>query len=104
MEDGKKRGLFILMNFFRSLGLSMEETGKRLNEWNLKNKPPLKQGYINAQLMWHSKHPPVMPPNFSNDIYKEIGVLEFDLLSEKTKNPINYVIRKSGAWKTFEKS
>jgi len=100
MDDGKKRGLFILMNFYRSLSLSMEDIEKRLNEWNAKNNPPLKQGYINNQLIWHSKQKSVLPPNFSNDIYKEIGVLELDTLSEKTKNPVSYVIRKSGAWKT----
>ncbi len=100
MEDGRKRALFILLNFFRSLGLSIEEVEKKVNEWNVKNNPPLKQGYINSQLIWHSKHSPVLPPNFDNDIYKEIGVYDTDNISEKVKNPVAYVSYKSGAWKT----
>lgn len=99
MHDGKKRALFILINFFRSLGQSIEQVEKIVNDWNKKNKPQLKQGYINAQLMWHSKNKIILPPNFDNEIYKAIGVLELDPLSEKIKNPVNYVIRKSGIWK-----
>jgi len=99
MNDGKKRALFILLNFFRSLGLEIEEVEKKVNDWNKKNNPLLKQGYINAQLSWHSKHKVVMPPNFDNEIYKAIGVYEMDQLSEKVKNPVNYVVRKSGVWK-----
>ena len=96
MNDGRKRALFILMNFFRSLGQTIEQTEEHLNKWNKLNKPQLKQGYIDAQLKWHSRHPPVLPPNFINDIYKEIGVLELDPLSEKVKNPVNYVVRRIG--------
>ncbi|HLD98320.1 MAG TPA: hypothetical protein VI815_03260 [Candidatus Nanoarchaeia archaeon] len=94
LADGKKRSLFILLNFYRSLGYSLEEVEKKINEWNKKNKPPLKQGYINAQLIWHSKNKPVLPPNFDNQIYKEIGVYTSDSLSEKVKNPVAYVVRK----------
>ena len=104
VDDGRKRALFILINFYRSLGQSMELVDKLINEWNKKNKVPLKQGYINAQLQWHSKNKIVMPPNFDNEIYKAIGVYEMDNLSEKTKNPVNYVVRKSGAWKKQKKN
>lgn len=103
MNDGRKRALFILINFFRSLGQPLEETEKKINEWNKKNNPQLKQGYINAQISWHSKNKVVMPPNFDNEIYKAIGVLELDAISKKVKNPMTYVVRKSGAWKKQEK-
>ena len=92
MEDGKKRGLFILLNFFRSLGFPIEEVESKIEEWNKKNNTPLKDGYIKAQLIWHARHPPVMPPNFDNEIYKEIGVFDTDNLSEKIKNPVSYVV------------
>jgi len=95
MNDGKKRSVFILINFFRSLGMEIDEVEKRLNEWNEKNKPKLKQGYINAQLSWHSKHKIVLPPNFDNEIYKAIGVYEMDFLSKKSRNPVNYVRMKT---------
>ena len=103
MEDGKKRSLFILLNFFLSLGMSIQEVEKKVNEWNKLNNPPLKKGYIDAQLLWHSKNKIVLPPNFDNPIYREIGVYDTDELSQKTKNPVNYVIRKSGAWKNQNK-
>lgn len=99
MNDGKKRSLFILINLFRSLGMNMEEVEKRLTAWNKLNNPPLKKGYIDAQLQWHSRHKSVLPPNFNNEIYKAIGVYELDELSRKVKNPVSYIIRKSGAWK-----
>jgi DNA primase catalytic subunit len=95
MEDGRKRGLFILLNFFRSLGFSMQDIEKKLNTWNQLNQPPLKQGYIDAQLKWHARNKIIMPPNFDNDIYKELGILELDELSKKSKNPVSYVIRKA---------
>ena len=103
MEDGKKRALFILINFYRALGKTIEETEIIINEWNKKNTPPLRQGYINAQLIWASKNKVVPPPNFDNEIYKAIGVYELDSLSEKTKNPVNYVVRKTRSWKTSKK-
>jgi hypothetical protein len=92
MDDGKKRALFILLNFFRSLGFPIEEVEAKVKEWNKKNNPPLKEGYIKAQLTWHARHSPVMPPNFDNEIYKEIGVFDVDNLSEKIKNPVSYVV------------
>ena len=103
MLDGKKRGLFILLNFFRSLGMSMDDLDKKINEWNKLNTPPLKKGYIDSQLIWHSKHAPVLPPNFDNEIYKAIGVFDMDTLSMKVKNPVSYTIRKSGTWKKQDK-
>ena len=103
MADGKKRSLFILINFFRSLGMEIEPLEEKLTAWNKLNKPALKKGYIDAQLIWHSKHKPVLPPNFNNDIYKELGVFQPDIISRKVKNPVSYTIRKSGAWKNDEK-
>ncbi|MFA5019553.1 MAG: hypothetical protein WC533_00460 [Candidatus Pacearchaeota archaeon] len=94
MTDGKKRALFILINFFRSINLSAEETEKRINEWNKLNSPQLRQGYVNSQLIWAAKHEIVPPPNFDNEIYKAIGVYETDSLSEKVKNPLTYVSRR----------
>ena len=95
MQDGKKRALFILLNFFRSLGYPLEDVEKKITEWNKKNNPQIKKGYIDAQLMWHSKHSPVLPPNFDNEIYKGIGVFELDELSMRVKNPVAYVARKA---------
>ncbi len=99
MSDGKKRALFILLNFFRSLNIGMEDIEKRINDWNKLNNPKLKDNYITSQLIWHSRHEAVLPPNFNNPIYKEIGVYEMDDLSMKVKNPVNYVVKKSRSFR-----
>lgn len=97
LQDGRKRALFILLNYFRSLNLEWEEIEKKLEEWNQKNKPPLKQGYILSQLSWHKRQKKILPPNCDKDYYKGIGVCseeEKDALCRKIKNPINYTIMK----------
>jgi hypothetical protein len=103
LSDGRKRGLFILMNFFRSIGLDIQEIEKKINDWNKLNNPQLKQGYINSQLIWYSKNKIVPPPNFDNPIYKEIGIYDSDPLSKKVKNPVNYVLAKFNSLKKSKK-
>lgn len=97
VADGKKRAVFILINYFRSLGFGLEEIEKLLEEWNKKNKPPLKQGYISSQLSWSEKQDKMLPPNCDKEHYKAIGVCSPDRLCEKIKNPVNYTIRRN--WK-----
>ena len=94
LSDGKKRAVFILLNFFRSLGLERDETEKRIYEWNEKNKPPLKKGYLITQIAWSYRNKVVPPPNFDSDYYKGIGIIptEEEL---RYKNPVNYVVKKS---------
>ncbi len=92
--DGRKRGLFILLNFFTSLKLSLEQISAAVEEWNKKNYEPLKSGYIKAQLSWYSKTKPKMPPNFDKPFYKEIGITP-TAEEIKTKNPVSYTIKKA---------
>jgi hypothetical protein len=94
LSDGRKRGLFILINFFRSIGMEKEEMEKSIYEWNKKNEVPLKKGYVQSQLIWAYNNKPILPPNFSTDYYKGIGVIpnSEELL---LKNPVNYTIKKT---------
>lgn len=94
ISDGRKRALFVLINLFRSIGMEKEELEKRINDWNQKNKIPLKQGYIKSQLSWSYRNKIVPPPNFDKDYYKGIGIIpsEEEL---RYKNPVNYVVKKS---------
>lgn len=92
--DGKKRALFVLINLFRSIGLEKEDMEKRIFEWNAKNTPPLRQGYIQAQLLWAYKRKPLLPPN-CKEFYQGVGVCTPDNLCNSIKNPVNYVIRKN---------
>lgn len=98
LQDGKKRALFILINYFRSLGFEFEEVEKKLEEWNKLNKPALKQGYINSQISWYQRQKKMLPPNCDKDYYKGIGVCQPDPFCPKIKNPVNYAIRRS--WRT----
>ncbi len=94
VEDGKKRALFVLINLFRSVGMDKDELEKRIEEWNKKNKPPLKQGYIKSQLSWSYRNKIVLPPNFDKDYYKGIGVAPTEE-EIRAKNPVNWVQRKA---------
>ncbi|MEM2933115.1 MAG: hypothetical protein QXK80_02110 [Candidatus Pacearchaeota archaeon] len=98
-QDGRKRALFILINFLRSLGLDYENIEKRIEEWNKKNYKPLKENYIVTQLNWFKKQEVKLPPNCNLDLpqswYKELGVCMPDFLCHKIKNPVNYVVLKS---------
>lgn len=94
MADGKKRALFILTNFLRSVGWSADMMQARLIEWNKKNDPPLREAEIINHLNYHNKRSQtVLPPNFDNDIYRDLGVLVHDELSDnpRVKNPVQYV-------------
>ncbi|MBL7147408.1 MAG: hypothetical protein ISS82_01115 [Nanoarchaeota archaeon] len=96
LNDGKKRFLFILINFLKSTGYSIEKITEIINKWNKKNEQPLKQGYIQAQLTWHKKQKEnILPPNCSNlNYYKDIGICKPDNWCKFIKNPVNYSTRK----------
>jgi len=94
LSDGRKRGLFIILNFFRSVGMEREELEQRIEEWNKKNEIAVKKGYIQSQLSWAYRHKPVLPPNYLKDYYKGIGIIptEEEL---RYKNPVTYTIKKT---------
>ena len=94
ISDGRKRALFILINFLRSVNLERDVLEKKIDEWNEKNKPPLKKGYVQTQIVWAYRNKTVPPPNFDKDYYKGIGIIptEEEL---RYKNPINYVVKKN---------
>jgi len=91
LKDGKKRALFILITYLRSLNFSEQEVIEKIEEWNKKNNPLLKQGYINGQISYAFKHKKILPPNCEKH-YKDIGICSPDRLCEKIKNPLNYTI------------
>jgi len=94
IEDGRKRFLFILINFLKCVGWNMEEVEGRIWKWNNSLSTPLKDGYIMSQLSWHKmNHKKVPPPNYSNKAYyADIGILPEETLINKFKNPVNYTI------------
>ncbi len=92
-QDGRKRALFVLINFFKSLGLDNEELETQINEWNEKNYKPLKQGYVRSQLYWHNKQNSRLPPNCDKPNYNDLGVCSPDELCRQVKNPVNYAMK-----------
>jgi DNA primase catalytic subunit len=92
LEDGKKRGLFILLTFLKCANFTPEEIDKRVREWNKLNKPPLKEGYVKSQLDWHMKQKKkILPPNYDNEsFYKDLGLLD---KKPEVKNPIVELVR-----------
>jgi len=95
MEDGRKRSLFILINYFRSLNFSKEETKKKIEEWNAKNKTPLNENYIRPQLDYNFARKQVLPPNCDKMYYKDLDICHPDEFCSKIKNPVNYSVLKA---------
>lgn len=94
IADGKKRSVFALINFLRSIGAEKDEIEKIIYSWNEKNEPKLPTGYIKSQVSWALKKKPIMPPN-CKEFYQGVGVCSPDSLCQKIKNPVNYVVRKN---------
>mgnify|MGYP001576445798 CR=1 FL=1 len=90
--DGKKRGVFLWMNYLGKIGWSKPEIELYLKVWNAKNKEPLREVYIKGQL--HSfKAGDKLPPNCNNEAYyKGIGVCRPDSFCPRIKNPVNYTL------------
>jgi len=94
-QDGRKRALFILINFFKSLKLPQDEMETKITDWNKKNYKPLKEGYVRSQLSWHARQKAMLPPNCDKVHYKDLAVCLKDNLCRFIKNPINYTIKKN---------
>lgn len=94
LEDGKKRALFILVNYFKSANYSKEEIEQIVNEWNSKNAEPLKDSYVKTQIKWNLKSTEYLAPNCDNKMYyQDLAVCKKDSICETIKNPINYHFR-----------
>ena len=98
VKDGRKRSVFILINFLSSCGWGYKQIEQLLLEWNKRNPEPLKQNYIMSQLKYYKKsRARYLPPNCDNrNYYKDIGVCKPEELCRQIKNPVTYAMRK---WK-----
>ncbi|MCX6820961.1 MAG: hypothetical protein NT016_03355 [Candidatus Aenigmarchaeota archaeon] len=105
VADGKKRSVFILINFLRNMGWTQDEIDRRLSEWNEHNYPPLPANYLRTQLRWHvMQQRNILPPNCDNEnFYLSFGVCKPDAVCTAgakqagqitIKNPVNYAFRK----------
>ena len=96
LEDGRKRALFILINFLRSVGWDFEAIKKEVFEWNKHNPEPLRESYINSQLNWHKKiKGSYLPPGCKNkNYYLDIGICKPDETCKGISNPVVYPFKK----------
>src|SRR3989338_3395454 len=97
--DGRKRALFVLINFLGSCGYGSKEIEGIIIEGNKKNREPLPPLTIATQLSYHSqKKENALPPNCENtSYYKELGI-ECTAECGRCKNPVaeaKYIYRKA---------
>ena len=94
IEDGRKRFLFILLNFLKCVGWPMQAIEQRVKDWNKSLDQPLKEGYVISQINWHKVNKKkVPPPNYGNKAYyADMGLLPEENIIKKFKNPVNYAI------------
>jgi len=106
LQDGRKRSLFILTNFLSSAGWKTDAIESMLLEWNEKNMPPLREGYIRTHARWHEARlragqKSLPPPGCKKEgYYESIGICQPDSAcggqAKTIKNPVNYAFRKAG--------
>jgi hypothetical protein len=113
LADGKKRALFVLLNFLSSAGWKWDDIEKFVEGWNQKNSPPLPDNYIRTHIKWNSSRMQsqgrsMLPPGCTNEgWYTAIGVCFPDEICggavKSVKNPANYPVRKLGMLKSEPK-
>jgi len=96
MKDGKKRAMFLLVNFLSSVGWKHDQIQQLLHEWNAKNEEALRETIIQGKLRYQQQLKKAMlPPNCDNEMYyKGIGVCTPDNLCRRIKNPVQYARRR----------
>jgi len=103
LQDGKKRSLFSLLAFLRTMNWNQENIEKRIMEWNIKNSKPLSDRFIKTQLKWHFRQSrELMPANCYSDLfYVAIGVCKPNQYC--WKNPVNHPFKVMGKNKNMKK-
>ncbi|HLP79474.1 MAG TPA: hypothetical protein VK158_02485 [Acidobacteriota bacterium] len=91
LGDGKKRAMFILLNFLRCVGYNNDEINVLMNEWNQKHAEPLRDTYFKGQLRYflQSKEK-IPPPNYESGVYRDITGKEPTPQEIRVRNPIPF--------------
>ena len=103
LEDGKKRALFILIQFLSAANWDYEKIEEYILKWNERNKPEgLRETYIRGQLRYYktqnkNNSQKIAPPSCDNRGYMiDTQFCAPDGLCKTIKNPIQYA--KKRAW------
>lgn len=96
LKDGRKRALFVLVNFLTSCGWDHCKTEELLKKWNQRHEEPLRDVTITGQLRYHKANSKkILPPNCANKAYYlDLQFCTPDNFCKKIKNPVNYAILK----------
>ncbi|MBW2993898.1 hypothetical protein KY315_00585, partial [Candidatus Woesearchaeota archaeon] len=96
LKDGKKRSLFVLVNFLTSCGWDYDKIEELLTSWNERNAEPLREVLIKGQLRYHKANKKkLLPPNCGNQsYYQDMHICNADNFCRKIRNPVNYAILK----------
>lgn len=99
VNDGRKRGLFLLVNFLRIVGYSNERILEILKEWNKKNSNPLPENYLLRQAKYYlekRESPYIMPSCNRSEYYDNTNFCNPDEICQNKliKNPLNYPFKK----------
>ncbi len=93
LEDGRKRALFILINFLQCCSWTKEEIKDYVHEWNKRNRESLRETYVKSQLRYaeqkRKKGELIPPPNCDTSYYEDLGAGCTEKC-KKFKNPVNY--------------
>ena len=92
LTDGRKRALFILINFMKHMNWNISDIENFIINWNKKSIKPLPESYVKNQINWHKKQKEKrLPPNCSNPSYYEnMGIKCSPEICDRCKNPVNY--------------
>jgi hypothetical protein len=97
LEDGKKRSMFVLINFLSNTGYDYDKIDEILHDWNNRNREPLREVLVKGQVRYRRvQKKRVLPPNCSNmAYYKNFGVCHPDNFCARIRNPVNYTVLKA---------
>lgn len=97
ISDGRKRFVFILINYLKSSGWSAKEIEDKVIEFNKANPEPLDETLIRGQISYAEKRADKFPPPNcqSAGYYQDIKVCEPDNICAKIKNPLMYAFFKT---------
>jgi hypothetical protein len=78
MSDGRKRSIFTLANFLRTMNWQWSEIEEKIYQWNEKNKPPLPRTVVSGHLKSIERSPKTPANCVSGMYYTDIGICRPD--------------------------
>jgi hypothetical protein len=94
LEDGKKRILFTMINFFKGVNWSFDAIDQKIHDWNVKNPEPLREVYLKGQLAQLRKQKDIIPPHNCKAYYEDLRICSPDSFCSRIRNPLQYAIFK----------